>query len=138
VSTPARPGSANANRDSVRELNHRKVRAPPYNHAMGVWHPTRDQIELDTVLAALGHPVRLAIVRALAAGPVEGSICGTIDIGVTKATATHHWRALREAGIIRQWQVGRNHLVALRREDLEEVFPGLINIVVRTTAEPSR
>jgi DNA-binding transcriptional ArsR family regulator len=87
-------------------------------------------MEIDSVLAALGHPIRLAIVRALAAGSPEGLVCGTIDIGVTKATATHHWRTLREAGVIRQWQVGRNHFVALRRDDLEARFPGLLDVVV--------
>lgn len=97
---------------------------------MAPYHPTRAQLELDSVLASLGHPIRLAIVRALAVGPPEGLVCGTIDIGVTKATATHHWRALREAGVIRQWQVGRNHFVALRREDLEERFPGLLATVI--------
>lgn len=64
--------------------------------------------------------------RALAQGGDDGLACGTIDIGVTKATATHHWRALREAGVIRRWQVGRNHFVALP----ESRFPGLIEIVV--------
>lgn len=97
---------------------------------MGLYHPSVDQLQIDTVLASLGHPIRLAIVRALAQGGEDGLACGTIDIGVTKATATHHWRALREAGVIRQWQVGRNHFVALRREDLESRFPGLVEIVV--------
>lgn len=97
---------------------------------MGPFHPSVDQLQIDTVLASLGHPIRLAILRALAAGDENGLVCGTIDIGVTKATATHHWRMLREAGVIRQWQVGRNHFVALRREDLESRFPGLVDIVV--------
>lgn len=107
-----------------------KVRPLSYNLPMGQYHPTVDQLKIDTVLASLGHPIRLAIVRALAKGGADGLACGTIDIGVTKATATHHWRALREAGVIRQWQVGRNHFVALRREDLESRFPGLVDLVV--------
>jgi DNA-binding transcriptional ArsR family regulator len=101
---------------------------------MDHYHPTREQLILENVLAALGNPIRLAIVRALAAGPPDGLVCGTIDIGVAKATATHHWRALREAGVIRQWQVGRNYFVALRRDDLEHRFPGLIDTVVRAIA----
>jgi DNA-binding transcriptional ArsR family regulator len=105
---------------------------------MGHYHPMRGQIELDVVLASLGHPIRLSIVRALAEGPPEGLVCGTIDIGVTKATATHHWRALREAGVIRQWQVGRNHYVSLRREDLDALFPGLLDSVVSVVAESPR
>jgi DNA-binding transcriptional ArsR family regulator len=97
---------------------------------MAPFHPVREQIELSSVLAALGHPIRLSIVRALAKGSPEGLACGSIDIGVTKATATHHWRVLREAGVIRQWQVGRNHYVGLRYEDLEERVPGLLGTVI--------
>lgn len=114
------------------------VRPGPYYRCVEPYHPTRDQLELEAVLAALGHPVRLAIVRALAAGDPEGLACGTIDIGVTKATATHHWRALRVAGVIRQWQVGRNHFVGLRRQDLENRFPGLVDIVTRVTRASAR
>ncbi|MFE0649507.1 ArsR/SmtB family transcription factor [Streptomyces sp. NPDC059534] len=93
---------------------------------MAPYHPVREQMEIETVLAALGNPIRMAIVRALSAGGPDGLACGTIDIGVSKATATHHWRVLREAGVIRQWQVGRAHFVALRREDVEARFPGLL------------
>jgi DNA-binding transcriptional ArsR family regulator len=113
------------------------VRGSSYTLTMGVYHPTRDQIDLDGVLAALGHPVRLAIVRALAVGDPDGLACGTIDIGVSKATATHHWRALREAGVIRQWQVGRNHFVALRRDDIDARFPGLLGSVIEAIATAS-
>lgn len=104
---------------------------------MGHYHPSVDQLQIDTVLASLGHPIRLAIVRELAKGGEDGLACGTIDIGVTKATATHHWRALREAGVIRQWQVGRNHFVAMRREELESRFPGLVDVVVAAANESS-
>ncbi|MEU0685705.1 ArsR/SmtB family transcription factor [Streptomyces uncialis] len=100
---------------------------------MAPYHPVREQLEIETVLAALGNPIRMAIVRALAEGGTDGLACGTIDIGVSKATATHHWRALREAGVIRQWQVGRAHFVALRREDVEARFPGLLTAVIDAT-----
>ncbi len=115
-----------------------KVRPLPYNGVMGHYHPPVDALQIDTVLASLGHPIRLAILRELAAGDDEvGLVCGSLDIGVTKATATHHWRMLREAGVIRQWQVGRNHFVALRRDDLESRFPGLVAIVVAAANDPS-
>jgi DNA-binding transcriptional ArsR family regulator len=64
------------------------------------------------VLAAIGHPVRLAIVHALASG--EETFCGAILPNVPKSSLTHHWRALRESGVIRQRPSGRKLYLTLR------------------------
>lgn len=40
---------------------------------------------------------------------------------------THHWRVLRDAGVIWQRPYGRENLLSLRKEDLDERFPGLID-----------
>lgn len=96
---------------------------------MGLFHPERDQLRLEDVLAALGNPLRLQIVCQLA--QAEERVCGSFETGVTKATATHHWRVLRESGIVHQWQAGRCHYVALRRADLESRFPGLLDVVLK-------
>ena len=45
---------------------------------------------------------------------------------MTKSTCTHHFKVLREAGIIHQRQQGTARLNALREEDLEARFPGLL------------
>jgi DNA-binding transcriptional ArsR family regulator len=50
---------------------------------------------------------------------------------VTKSTCTHHFKVLREAGVIRQRQDGTARLNALRAEDLEARFPGLLQTVLR-------
>ncbi|MQA97855.1 MAG: helix-turn-helix domain-containing protein [Streptosporangiales bacterium] len=100
---------------------------------MGLFHPERDQLQLEDVLAALGNPLRLRIVCQLA--QADERVCGSFAIGVTKATATHHWRVLRESGIVRQWQAGRCHYVALRRSDLETRFPGLLDVVLKDGAK---
>ncbi|WP_331766471.1 helix-turn-helix domain-containing protein [Embleya sp. NBC_00896] len=91
-------------------------------------HPDVERIELVDVLAALGHPVRLAIVRALASG--EETFCGAILPEVPKSSLTHHWRALRESGVIRQRPSGRKLYLTLRRDDLEARFPGLLDLVL--------
>ena len=62
--------------------------------------------------------------------------CGSFGLPVTKSTASHHYRVLREAGITRGWDVGTQRLNELRRDDLEVRFPGLLEIVVRAGAEP--
>ncbi|WP_049558334.1 ArsR/SmtB family transcription factor [Nonomuraea sp. SBT364] len=92
-------------------------------------HPSRDQIDLLDVLAALGHPVRAKIVRALASG--EERFCGSVVPGVPKSTLTTHWRVLREAGVICQRPEGRKLFITLRRDDLDTRFPGLLDLVMK-------
>jgi DNA-binding transcriptional ArsR family regulator len=50
---------------------------------------------------------------------------------------THHFRILREAGIIEQSCEGTAKLNSLRREDLEARFPGLLDAVLQSTGVPA-
>jgi DNA-binding transcriptional ArsR family regulator len=95
-------------------------------------HPARDDIDLAAVLHALSDPVRLEIVAGLADG--EERACGSFDVAVTKSTCTHHFRVLREAGLIRQRQQGTMRLNSLRRDDLEARFPGLLGTILEAAA----
>jgi len=61
----------------------------------------------------------------------EERTCCSFDLPVVKSTGTHHFRVLREAGVIRQRVEGKTRLSALRREDLEARFPGLLDAVLR-------
>jgi DNA-binding transcriptional ArsR family regulator len=92
-------------------------------------HPAREEIELSGVLHALSDPIRLEIVHRLAEDS-EPRPCGTLDFGVTKSTMTHHFRTLREAGVVRQERRGTTKLTSLRREDLDARFPGLLEAVL--------
>ena len=86
---------------------------------------------LEEVLAALSDPVRLRIVRTLA-NETEGRACGTFDLPVTKSTASHHFKVLREAGIIEQEMRGRTRHTTLRRDHLDRHYPGLLELVLRS------
>ena len=97
-------------------------------------HPSREEIELAAVLHALSDPVRLLMVRGLA-GAVEGRSCSSFDVPVTKSTCTHHFKVLREAGIIRQRQEGTRRVNTLREEDLEARFPGLLSTILEAAAD---
>jgi DNA-binding transcriptional ArsR family regulator len=101
-------------------------------HAHTAGRPERDELEISAVLHALSDPVRLQIVAALHDG-VERS-CGSLELPVTKSTCTHHFRVLREAGVIRQRHEGTSRLNSLRRDDLEARFPGLLDTVLRAAA----
>jgi DNA-binding transcriptional ArsR family regulator len=106
------------------------------DHTTNLHHPERDEIELPGVLHALSDPQRLEIVRRLA-GSVEPCPCGSIKLGVSKSTMTHHFRVLRESGVIRQKREGTSKLTELRREDLDTRFPGLLDAVLSTEAIPA-
>jgi DNA-binding transcriptional ArsR family regulator len=90
-------------------------------------HPTRTDITIEAVLAALADPVRLRIVRELARIGCDGIACGAIDLPVTKSTRTHHLRILREAGVIQVRPVGTSRITTLRRDDLDALYPGLLD-----------
>lgn len=93
-------------------------------------HPTCEELELGAVLHALSDPVRLRIVAELAQGECECT-CGSFELPVTKSTCTHHFKVLREAGVIKQRQQGTTRLNKLRRADLEARFPGLLETILR-------
>ncbi|KLD74853.1 helix-turn-helix transcriptional regulator [Xanthomonas hyacinthi] len=88
-------------------------------------HPDRDQIRLENVLTALGNPLRLTVVRVLASGGEHP--CSAVLQGIPKSTLTHHWRVLRDSGVVWQRPYGRENLLSLRREDLDARFPGLLD-----------
>ncbi|QYC41665.1 Helix-turn-helix domain protein [Nonomuraea coxensis DSM 45129] len=93
-------------------------------------HPEKEQFDLQRVLEALVDPVRRSIVAQLdAAG--EDVACGAFDIAVSKSTATHHFKVLREAGLIRQHYVGTSRMNTLRRAEMDETFPGLLDAITR-------
>lgn len=96
-------------------------------------HPERAEIRLEAVLHALSDPMRLAVVREMAAsqGPDSpGLSCSHFDLPVTKSTSTHHFRVLRESGVIEQVYRGTAKLNGLRRGDLDALFPGLLDSVL--------
>jgi DNA-binding transcriptional ArsR family regulator len=94
-------------------------------------------MELDgmQILQALADPVRLEIVRQLAGCPGSGELpCGGLRVPVTKSTASHHFKTLLDAGVIAERRDGTRKFLHLRRAELDERFPGMIDSVLRATA----
>jgi DNA-binding transcriptional ArsR family regulator len=97
-------------------------------------HPTRDQIELATVLDCLSDPIRLAIVYRLAQYERDATElrCGDFNELSGKSNLAYHFAKLRESGLMLTRIVGTNRLMRLRREDLEARFPGLLDAVIKS------
>jgi len=90
--------------------------------------PCTKDLTLAIVMAALSDPMRVAIVRQLAADGER--TCGTFDLGISKATRSHHFRVLREAGLTHTRAEGTHRHVSLRRDAVDERFPGLLSAVL--------
>ena len=90
--------------------------------------PAASDLDLASVLHALGDPVRLELVRCLAE---QGEItCAPPGLDIPKSTLSNHWRILREAGLTATLVAGRTHHMRLRTADLEDRFPGLLGTVL--------
>ncbi|MDQ1532491.1 MAG: hypothetical protein QOF28_252 [Actinomycetota bacterium] len=92
--------------------------------------PARDAVQLDEVLHALSDPVRLQIVLALDEASEELA-CGEFPIPVSKSTASHHFKVLRDAGVLESRYEGTRRFHSLRRDDLDARFPGFLDAVLR-------
>ncbi len=90
-------------------------------------HPDISEARLEPALHALSDPVRLDVVRALAT--TGEATCAALDGGRPKSSMSHHFRVLLEAGLVRTRADGAAHLNALRREEIDSRFPGLLAAV---------
>jgi DNA-binding transcriptional ArsR family regulator len=95
-------------------------------------HPGKDTISLFGILYALSEPVRFSIVDQLA----EGSelTCGAFKLPASKgkSTMTHHFKVLRDSGLIHTRVEGREHFTSLRKDDINERFPFLLDNLLKS------
>lgn len=91
-------------------------------------HPESADVDLLRVLHALSDRTRMEIVQILADGTERA--CGTFPVDVAASTLSHHFKVLRESGVIAQRQDGRERMTRLRSEVLDERFPDLIGTLV--------
>jgi predicted transcriptional regulator len=94
-------------------------------------HPSRDDITLQGVLGALADPMRLTIVKSLlnresCMSCTEAAPCP----GMAKSTLSHHFRVLRDAGLIQTTKRGVEHRNVVREDDINARFPRLLETVL--------
>ncbi|MFE7707781.1 ArsR/SmtB family transcription factor [Streptomyces sp. NPDC057486] len=100
-------------------------------------HPDLAQVSLQQVLEALVDPVRRLVVSQLVRAGEDLS-CGTFEAPVSLSTLTHHFNVLREAGVIRQYYVGTAKMNTLRKDEMEQRFPGLLSAVIAASAAEAK
>ncbi|HWW54439.1 MAG TPA: metalloregulator ArsR/SmtB family transcription factor [Acidimicrobiales bacterium] len=101
---------------------------------MELHYPAPEDLQLVDVLQALSDPIRLELVQIL--DQAEGALaCVDLHLPVTKSTASHHYKVLREAGVVRCREEGTRRYYTLRRDDLEARFPGLLDTVLSAAAD---
>jgi DNA-binding transcriptional ArsR family regulator len=94
-------------------------------------HPSREDITLAAVLAALADPMRLRIVKSLMAkndcmSCTEAAPCPEM----AKSTLSNHFRILREAGLIQTSKKGVEHRNVVREADINARFPKLLKTIL--------
>ncbi|WP_405491991.1 ArsR/SmtB family transcription factor [Nocardia sp. NBC_00511] len=89
---------------------------------------------LPAVLGALQDPVRLEVVRRLAnaGGPMR---CVATYDTISKSTAAHHFKILREAGVTERVTLDGVPCISLRAEDLNSALPGLLPAILAAANE---
>lgn len=94
-------------------------------------HPAIDEMSLGTILSALSDRKRRHVIRQflkLEKGAEQH--CSAFGLNLSKAATSHHFRTLREAGLIWQTDLGNRSVARLRYDEIEQRFPGLLALVV--------
>ncbi|MGV7030999.1 ArsR/SmtB family transcription factor [Methylobacterium symbioticum] len=106
------------------------IASVPADLPLPLAEPDAGELRLEIVLAALADPLRLTIIRKLLLeSEAYDHPCGWFGFERPKSSLTHHFKALREAGLIRQRQYGLERRSRVRTEDLDARFPGLLDLV---------
>ncbi len=95
-------------------------------------HPSRDDITLTGILAALADPMRLRIVKGMI-GKTACMSCteATPCPDMAKSTLSNHFRILREAGLVHTSKKGVENRNVIREEDIDARFPGLLKTILK-------
>lgn len=98
-----------------------------------VLYPSLNKVPLSLIFDALSDPVRLKILKSLLE---EGEIsCGNCKSSLSKSTMSHHFKILRQTGLIQRREEGRVHFLSIRETEIEKRVPGLL-VLLRSLREP--
>jgi DNA-binding transcriptional ArsR family regulator len=98
-----------------------------------LFHPSIEHISVEGILHALADPVRVAIYAGLAGATCPQNCSNFLmvsDRTIPKSTLSQHFKALREAGLIRSERIGVEMRNTSRCAEIEGRFPGLISAII--------
>lgn len=94
-------------------------------------HPKVSDIEFTDLMHALSDPARVDIVRKLDASKSQVLTCGELLGNRPKSSMSHHFKILRDSGIILTTIYGKEHQNRLRTAELDQRFPGLMKALLK-------
>lgn len=98
-----------------------------------LFHPPIEDVTVEGILHALSDPVRVAIFANIAASNCAHNCSNFVNISqkqIPKSTLSHHFKALREAGLIRAERRGVEMQNTSRCSEIEQRFPGLLPAIL--------
>ncbi len=99
-----------------------------------LYHPSVDDITVEGILHTLSDPVRVAIYADIVGSGCSQNCSTFLKVSektIPKSTLSEHFKALREAGLIRSERQGVEMQNASRCGEIEKRFPGLIKAIVK-------
>ena len=99
-------------------------------------HPAKEDITLSGVLTALADPMRVRILQSLLKEAGCMSCCEAAPCpDMAKSTLSHHFRILRESGLIRTSKKGVENRNTVRYAEINDRFPGLLKTILKFADE---
>jgi DNA-binding transcriptional ArsR family regulator len=98
-----------------------------------LFHPSIEDVTVEAILHALSDPIRVAIYADIVGSECSRNCSNFLkvsDKAIPKSTLSQHFKALREAGLIRGERIGVEMHNTSRCEEIEKRFPGLISSIV--------
>ena len=98
-----------------------------------LFHPSIEHITVEGILHALSDPVRVAIYSDIVGSDCSYNCSNFLKVSekdIPKSTLSQHFKALREAGLIRSERRGVEMYNSSRCSEVEKRFPGLIAAIV--------
>jgi DNA-binding transcriptional ArsR family regulator len=98
-----------------------------------LFHPSVEDVTVEAILHALSDPVRAAIYADIVGSECSQNCASFLKVSeknIPKSTLSQHFKALREAGLIRGERRGVEMHNTSRCAEIEKRFPGLIMAIV--------
>ena len=98
-----------------------------------LFHPSVDDVKVESILHALSDPVRVSIYADIVGSECSQNCSSFLKVSektIPKSTLSQHFKALREAGLIRSERRGVEMHNSSRCAEIEKRFPGLIMAIV--------